>query len=71
MGAAGIIESTAAVMTLREGKVPAVLGLDPAEKDPECDVTTPTGQPLSGAYNTILKTSYGFGGTNAAVVLAK
>jgi 3-oxoacyl-[acyl-carrier-protein] synthase II len=71
MGAAGIIESAAAVMTLREGKVPAVLGLDPSEKDPECDVTTPTGEPLAGEYRTILKTSYGFGGTNAAVVLAK
>jgi len=71
MGAAGTIEAIAAVMTLRDGKVPQVLGLDPAEKDPECNLNTPTGAPLAGDYKTILKTSYGFGGTNAAVVFAK
>jgi len=71
MGAAGIIEATAAVLTLRDGKIPPVLGLDPKEKDPACDLNTPTGAPLEGKFNTILKTSYGFGGTNAAVVLSK
>ena len=71
MGAAGVIESIAAVMTLREGKVPPVLGLNPAEQDPACNVKAPTGAPLAGTYNTILKTSYGFGGTNAAVILAR
>jgi 3-oxoacyl-[acyl-carrier-protein] synthase II len=71
MGAAGIIEATAAVLTLRDGKVPPVLGLDPKEKDPACNLNTPTGAPLEGNFKTILKTSYGFGGTNAAVVLAK
>lgn len=71
MGAAGVLESIAAVQTLNEGKIPPVLGLDPAEKDPACDLNTPTSAPLSGTFRTILKTSYGFGGTNAAVVLAK
>ena len=69
MGAAGILESIVAVLTLRDGKVPPILGLDPAQKDPECDLTTPTGGALNIACKTILKTSYGFGGTNAAVVL--
>jgi len=71
MGAAGIIEATAALLTLRDGLVPPILGLDPAEKDPACDLLTPTGTPLHGAFKTALKTSYGFGGTNAAVVLAR
>ena len=71
MGAAGVIESIAAVMTLREGKVPPVLGLDPAEQDPACNVNAPTGAPLAGSFKTILKTSYGFGGTNAAVILSE
>lgn len=71
MGAAGILEAIAAVMTLRDGKVPPILGLDPEQKDPACDVLTPTGKPLEGKFATILKTSYGFGGTNAAVVLAR
>jgi len=68
MGAAGVLESIAAVMTLRDGKVPPVLGLDPAEKDPECGLNAVTGKPLEGRFQTVLKTSYGFGGTNAAVV---
>ncbi|HLX64465.1 MAG TPA: beta-ketoacyl-[acyl-carrier-protein] synthase family protein [Planctomycetota bacterium] len=71
MGAAGILESIAAVRTINEGLVPPVLGLDPAEKDPECNLNAPTGAPLKGEFKTVLKTSYGFGGTNAAVVLAK
>lgn len=71
MGAAGIHESIAALLTLRDGKIPPVLGLDPAEQDPECGLKAPTGAPLDGDFKTILKTSYGFGGTNAAVVFAK
>jgi 3-oxoacyl-[acyl-carrier-protein] synthase II len=71
MGAAGVLESIAAVMSLNEGLVPPVLGLDPAEKDPACDLLTPTGAPLPGKFNTVLKTSYGFGGANAAIVLGR
>ena len=71
MGAAGVLESIAAVHTLIDGLIPPVLGLDPAEKDPECDLNTPTGSALSGRFETVLKTSYGFGGTNAAVVLGR
>jgi 3-oxoacyl-[acyl-carrier-protein] synthase II len=71
MGAAGVLESIAAVMTLREGKIPQVLGFDPGEKDPQCDLNVPCGAPLTGNFNTILKTSYGFGGTNAAVVFGR
>jgi 3-oxoacyl-[acyl-carrier-protein] synthase II len=71
MGAAGVLESIVAMMTLRDGKVPPILGLDPAQKDPACDLNTPTGMPLGGDYKKILKTSYGFGGTNAAVILER
>jgi 3-oxoacyl-(acyl-carrier-protein) synthase len=71
MGAAGTLESIAALLTLRDGKIPPILGLEPAEKDPECDLLTPTGVPYEGNFQTILKTSYGFGGTNAAVVFSK
>jgi 3-oxoacyl-[acyl-carrier-protein] synthase II len=71
MGAAGTLETIAAVLALREGKVPPILGLDPAEKDPECGLLTPTGVPLEARFEKVLKTSYGFGGTNAAIVLGK
>lgn len=71
MGAAGILESIAAVRTIRDGKVPPVLGLEKSEQDPECGLNAPVGAPLEGVFTTVLKTSYGFGGTNAAVVFGK
>lgn len=71
MGAAGVLESIAAIMTLRDGKIPPVLGLDPNEKDPLCDLNAPIGAPLNGTFKNILKTSYGFGGTNAAIVMGR
>lgn len=72
LGAAGIIESIAAVLTLREGKVPQVLGLEAEHKDPACDLLTPLGAPLAlEKIDTVLKTSYGFGGTNAAIVVGR
>ncbi|MCW8132350.1 MAG: beta-ketoacyl-[acyl-carrier-protein] synthase family protein [Planctomycetota bacterium] len=71
MGAAGVIESIAAILSIREGIVPPVLGLDPAQQDPECGLRPVTGQALNGSFRTVLKTSYGFGGTNAAVVFTQ
>lgn len=71
MGAAGLIESIAAVKSLNDGVVPPVVGLDPAEKDPECDLKVAVGAPLAVSFDVVMKTSYGFGGTNAAVVMGK
>lgn len=71
MGAAGVLESIAAVLSIRDGALPPVLGLDPGQQDPECGLRPVTGTPLKGAFRTVLKTSYGFGGTNAAVVFAQ
>jgi 3-oxoacyl-(acyl-carrier-protein) synthase len=69
MGAAGSIESIAAICSLRDGAIPPIQGLEPEHKDPACGLNTPTGAPLLRPLQHILKTSYGFGGTNAAVVL--
>jgi len=71
MGAAGILESIVAVKSLQQGLIPPILGLDAAEKDPECDLLTPTGSPLQACFDAVLKTSYGFGGTNSAVIFGK
>lgn len=71
MGAAGLIESIAAVKSLNDGLVPPVVGLDPAEKDPECDLKVAVGAPLAVSFDVVMKTSYGFGGTNAAVVMGR
>jgi 3-oxoacyl-[acyl-carrier-protein] synthase II len=71
MGAAGVHESIAAVLSLHEGLAPPVLGLDPAQQDPACRLRVVTGAPLEGGFRTVLKTSYGFGGTNAAVLFGR
>jgi 3-oxoacyl-[acyl-carrier-protein] synthase II len=70
MGAAGVIESIAALFTLKEGLVPPVLGLEADQKDPACNLNATIGSAMKGSFKTVLKTSYGFGGTNAAIVLA-
>lgn len=70
MGAAGVIESIAAIHSLNEKQVPPVLGLEAEHKDPACNLNAPIGAALKADIRTVLKTSYGFGGTNAAVVLA-
>lgn len=70
MGAAGVLETIVAVRSLETGLTPPILGLDLAEKDPECDLLTPVGAPARGEFRTVLKLSAGFGGTNAALVLS-
>jgi 3-oxoacyl-(acyl-carrier-protein) synthase len=69
LGAAGVLESVAACMSMRNGVVPPTIGLE--NQDPECDLDVVTGGPRECRLDTILKTSYGIGGTNAAVVLAR
>jgi 3-oxoacyl-[acyl-carrier-protein] synthase II len=67
MGAAGSLEAIAAVLSLREGIVPPTLGSE--EPDPDCDLDVVRGGPRRVEMRTVLSTSYGIGGADAAVVL--
>ena len=67
MGAAGALETIATILTMREGIVPPTVGLE--EPDPECDLDVVTGGARHLSVGVALKTSYGIGGANAAVVL--
>lgn len=67
MGAASSLEAVAAVMSLREGKVPPTVGL--RKLDPECALDVVHGEPRSVSVRTVLCNSAGIGGANAAVVL--
>jgi len=67
MGAAGVLEIVATVLSMREGVVPPTAGLE--EPDPECDLDVVTGSARKVDIGVALKTSYGIGGANAAVVL--
>jgi len=67
MGAAGALETIAAILTLRDGIIPPTLGLQ--TPDPECDLDYVPGQARRAAVKTVLSNSYGIGGANAAVIL--
>jgi len=67
LGAAGAIEAIAAVRGLQTGLIPPTVGLQ--EIDPEIALDVVAHQPRGGLLRTILSTSSGFGGTNAAIVL--
>jgi 3-oxoacyl-[acyl-carrier-protein] synthase II len=67
MGAAGALEIIATIMSMRENLVPPTVGLE--EPDPACDLDVVTGSAREVSVAVALKTSYGIGGANAAVVL--
>ncbi len=69
LGAAGAVEGIFSAMTLYTGMVPGTINQE--NPDPECDLNyMPNGsQKLDPEY--VLSTSYGFGGTNAALVFKK
>ena len=69
MGAAGSLEAIAAVRTATEGVVPPTINLD--EPDPECDLDCVPGTAREARIRTVMSTSYGMGGTNAAVVFRR
>lgn len=69
LGAAGIIETVAAVMTLISDTLPPTINLEVA--DPECDLDYVPNWARRQATETVLKNSFGFGGQNVTLVLAK
>ncbi len=67
LGASGALEAVAAVRSLETGLIPPTAGL--RELDPEIALDVVSGEPRRGALHTVLSTSSGFGGTNAAILL--
>ncbi len=69
LGASGGIEAAICALAIRDGWVPASVGL--REPDPEIDALLPglLREARSGTYQRVLSTSFGFGGLNAALVL--
>lgn len=68
LGAAGVVETIAAIACLDAGIVHRNLNLD--RPDPACDVRV-TGFDERTAPRTCLKNSFGFGGSNSTLVLAR
>lgn len=67
LAASGAIEAVAAVLAIRDGFLPGNVGFEAV--DPAIGIE-PVGRPRPQAVSTILSNSFGFGGNNAALVLA-
>ena len=70
LGAAGAVEAIFCTLAIRDNVVPPTLNLD--DPSPECDgIDLVPHQAQERTVNTALSNSFGFGGTNASLVLAK
>ena len=69
LGAAGGIESIFCVMALKSGKIPPTINLD--DPDPECDLNHVPNKSLEKDVQYALNNSFGFGGTNSAIVFKR
>ena len=68
LGAASAIEAAVCVRALREQVIPPTINLI---RDPELDLDYVPGQGRPSTLQTILSASFGFGGTNNALVLRR
>jgi 3-oxoacyl-[acyl-carrier-protein] synthase II len=69
LGAAGGIESAILALTLSRGVITPTINYD--DPDPECAVNVVAGGAREHAVKAGLKNSFGFGGTNASLVLTR
>ena len=67
LGASGAMEAAIAAMSVAEGFLPATANLD--HPDPECDLDYVPRVGRAGPVRTVISNSFGFGGTNACLVL--
>jgi 3-oxoacyl-[acyl-carrier-protein] synthase II len=69
LGAAGAFAVVVAVLSLRDGVLPATRNL--ADPDPECALDHVVDHPRPGALRTVLVNASGFGGQNAALLVGR
>jgi 3-oxoacyl-[acyl-carrier-protein] synthase II len=69
MAAAGALEAVAAVATCRTGLVPPTVNLH--DPDEDCELRHVIGRPHEDDVRTVVSTSFGMGGQNAAVVFRR
>jgi 3-oxoacyl-[acyl-carrier-protein] synthase II len=67
LGAAGAVEAILGIQSIREGLLPPTINLD--DPDPECELDHVAGKARPARVRTVLSNSFGFGGTNACLVL--
>jgi 3-oxoacyl-[acyl-carrier-protein] synthase II len=69
LGAAGAVEAIFSVLAIRDQVAPATLNLDNPSVETAIDLVPKT--PRKREINTVLSNSFGFGGTNASLVMRK
>lgn len=69
LGAAGGVESIISALALEKGLVPPTINLE--QPDPECDLDYVPGQARKRELQAVVSNSFGFGGTNASLVLTQ
>lgn len=69
LGAAGAVETIAALLALERGIVHPTINLD--EPDPDCDLDYVANRPRFQPIHSFLKLSYGFGGHNAGLIVSR
>ena len=68
-GAAGALESVAAVESIRHGVIPPTINYE--HPDPECDLDYVPNEARRADVRVVLKNSFGFGGQNACLVFKR
>ena len=68
LGAAGAVEAIFCVKALSEGVAPPTLNLD---TPPETGINLAAKAAVEGRFSTVLSNSFGFGGTNACLVMGR
>ena len=69
LGAAGAVEAVITILAIRDQFVPPTVNLD--EPDPECDLDYVPNHGRDARIDFALSTSYGFGGHNVCLALAR
>ena len=69
LGGAGGLEAGISVLALRDQVIPPTMNY--TTPDPDCDLDYVPNQPRKAELNVVLSNSFGFGGTNAALVFKR
>ena len=69
LGAAGSVEAIFSVLAMRDGIAPPTLNLDNPSVTTEIDLVPKVAKKRQ--IDTVLSNSFGFGGTNASVILRR
>lgn len=69
LGAAGGLETIISALACQSGKVPGTMNIE--NQDPDCDLDVCANAPSSFDAEYVLNNNFGFGGTNACLVLRR